>query len=226
MSKSGSRYGRRSNWFKIHCLLQEQANNNNNNNNNSQQTMLQNAVMYQNALQSFLPTPNKLPRLDSKKQGSIEELRSTPDSAASSIEDDSAIFLRNTELSSSPSPKSPFSEKEFLHFAQQRNSSPSLSPGSQLFLQQRLLYPLPFSAIKPAGLSPKSSPTTLDHLRLFGGRSHDFLNVPSLAGVAEDQNEPIDLSVKAKSEPIKTEDGKISIKSPLDLTKSEIPQQG
>ncbi|XP_043479527.1 hormone receptor 4-like isoform X2 [Leptopilina heterotoma] len=59
MSKSGSRYGRRSNWFKIHCLLQEQAhqplsrfkdqkalyekpfssldaaNNNNNNNNNT-----------------------------------------------------------------------------------------------------------------------------------------------------------------------------------------------
>ncbi|XP_018895849.2 knirps-related protein [Bemisia tabaci] len=37
MSKSGSRYGRRSNWFKIHCLLQEQqqqsmSNNNNNNN--------------------------------------------------------------------------------------------------------------------------------------------------------------------------------------------------
>ncbi|KAF4527675.1 hypothetical protein B566_EDAN016035, partial [Ephemera danica] len=30
MSKSGSRYGRRSNWFKIHCLLQEQSNNNNN----------------------------------------------------------------------------------------------------------------------------------------------------------------------------------------------------
>lgn len=60
MSKSGSRYGRRSNWFKIHCLLQEQsqvqtrlikdpksayekafgsldaANNNNNNNNNTE----------------------------------------------------------------------------------------------------------------------------------------------------------------------------------------------
>ena len=25
MSKSGSRYGRRSNWFKLHCLMQEQA---------------------------------------------------------------------------------------------------------------------------------------------------------------------------------------------------------
>ncbi|XP_043284452.1 nuclear receptor subfamily 1 group D member 1-like [Venturia canescens] len=60
MSKSGSRYGRRSNWFKIHCLLQEQSHQaqarfkepkssfekvlnsldaaNNNNNNNSNQT--------------------------------------------------------------------------------------------------------------------------------------------------------------------------------------------
>jgi len=31
MSKSGSRYGRRSNWFKIHCLLSAQAQGNNNN---------------------------------------------------------------------------------------------------------------------------------------------------------------------------------------------------
>lgn len=31
MSKSGSRYGRRSNWFKIHCLLQEQQQKNTNN---------------------------------------------------------------------------------------------------------------------------------------------------------------------------------------------------
>ncbi|XP_022173226.1 protein embryonic gonad-like [Myzus persicae] len=42
MSKSGSRYGRRSNWFKIHCLLQEQQqqhhqNHNNNNNQHHQQ---------------------------------------------------------------------------------------------------------------------------------------------------------------------------------------------
>lgn len=32
MSKSGSRYGRRSNWFKIHCLLQEQNNSGGNQN--------------------------------------------------------------------------------------------------------------------------------------------------------------------------------------------------
>lgn len=36
MSKSGSRYGRRSNWFKIHCLLQEQQTQHHNNNGNSQ----------------------------------------------------------------------------------------------------------------------------------------------------------------------------------------------
>lgn len=35
MSKSGSRYGRRSNWFKIHCLLQEQQQNKANNNNST-----------------------------------------------------------------------------------------------------------------------------------------------------------------------------------------------
>ncbi|CAK9802087.1 Protein embryonic gonad [Anthophora quadrimaculata] len=69
MSKSGSRYGRRSNWFKIHCLLQEQshqaqtrlikdpksayekafgsldvANNNNNNNENTGTTSAANVV--------------------------------------------------------------------------------------------------------------------------------------------------------------------------------------
>ncbi|RZF48217.1 hypothetical protein LSTR_LSTR006184 [Laodelphax striatellus] len=35
MSKSGSRYGRRSNWFKIHCLLQEQQQNQQKNNGGS-----------------------------------------------------------------------------------------------------------------------------------------------------------------------------------------------
>ncbi|KAF4524842.1 hypothetical protein B566_EDAN014134, partial [Ephemera danica] len=221
MSKSGSRYGRRSNWFKIHCLLQEQANNNNNT--TSSQTMLQNAVLYQNALQNFLPTPNKLPRLESKINGSIDELRSTPDSGASSLDEESTSFLR-TASSTSPSPKSsPFSDKEF--FPQR-----SLSPGNPLFLQQRLYYASAFAAIKP-GLSPKP-----DHLRLFGGRSHDFLNIPALGGLAEDQDEPIDLSIKTTTTKVIKEEKKISdhnetsiLKipppSPLDLTKQEVPAQ-
>lgn len=39
MSKSGSRYGRRSNWFKIHCLLQEQQQQQQASMNNLQQSM-------------------------------------------------------------------------------------------------------------------------------------------------------------------------------------------
>ncbi|XP_053680747.1 protein embryonic gonad [Anopheles nili] len=52
MSKSGSRYGRRSNWFKIHCLLQEQqqqqktSNANNNNSNTTSNENSSNSISY------------------------------------------------------------------------------------------------------------------------------------------------------------------------------------
>lgn len=49
MSKSGSRYGRRSNWFKIHCLLQEQK---------QQQPQLQNEIA---ELPSSIRPPQKTP---------------------------------------------------------------------------------------------------------------------------------------------------------------------
>lgn len=51
MSKSGSRYGRRSNWFKIHCLLQEQ---------NSNQNAPPGASPFTtNFLPNYLPTQNQ-----------------------------------------------------------------------------------------------------------------------------------------------------------------------
>ncbi|XP_058810301.1 zygotic gap protein knirps-like [Phymastichus coffea] len=49
MSKSGSRYGRRSNWFKIHCLLQEQTNS------GSSATGLQSSHFPASFLPNFLP---------------------------------------------------------------------------------------------------------------------------------------------------------------------------
>lgn len=79
MSKSGSRYGRRSNWFKIHCLLQEQSNqvqtrmkapkppyekgfgspldvvNNNNNNNNNVTSNNNNSIMNSSSYHERLP---------------------------------------------------------------------------------------------------------------------------------------------------------------------------
>ncbi|KAG9430830.1 knirps-related protein [Apis mellifera carnica] len=50
MSKSGSRYGRRSNWFKIHCLLQEQ-----------QQQQQQQQQHYQQTLSNQPLTPQRKP---------------------------------------------------------------------------------------------------------------------------------------------------------------------
>uniref|UniRef100_A0A182PAT9 Nuclear receptor domain-containing protein n=1 Tax=Anopheles epiroticus TaxID=199890 RepID=A0A182PAT9_9DIPT len=61
MSKSGSRYGRRSNWFKIHCLLQEQqhqqqqqksCNNNNNTSNSNNNNATMNSTSNENSSNS------------------------------------------------------------------------------------------------------------------------------------------------------------------------------
>jgi Zinc finger, C4 type (two domains) len=222
MSKSGSRYGRRSNWFKIHCLLQEQANNNNTQPALSPSSFLQSAVLYQNALQSYFPSPNKVQRLDEGgvtklKQGSVEDMRSTPDSAASSMMDEeSAAF------SKSPSPSN--SERDLpLHSSPLPNNSPS--PSHIFPATQRMFSPF---------LKPVSAPSTKD-ARLYGGRlaGHDFLNI-SLGGIAEDhqQDEPIDLSVKGSleiafkvkqeqtdscSEPVQV--AKATLAAPLDLSK-------
>ena len=60
MSKSGSRYGRRSNWFKIHCLLQEQQQHksNNNNNNNSSNNNNNNNINTYNGNNNISSSPN------------------------------------------------------------------------------------------------------------------------------------------------------------------------
>jgi hypothetical protein len=221
MSKSGSRYGRRSNWFKIHCLLQEQANNNNTQPALSPSSFLQSAVLYQNALQNYLPSPNKVQRLDEGgatklKQGSVEDMRSTPDSAASSMMDE-----ESAAYSKSPSP-SATSERD-LPLLSRTSPLPNNSPSpSHMF--PRLFSPF----LKPV-TKLVTAPTTND-LRLYGGRisGQDFLNI-SLAGIAEDhqQDEPIDLSVKGslevsfKVKEEKTESEPLVTKTaaPLDLSK-------
>ncbi|XP_059489023.1 nuclear receptor subfamily 1 group D member 2-like isoform X2 [Neocloeon triangulifer] len=175
MSKSGSRYGRRSNWFKIHCLLQEQANNNNQQPALSPQSLLQNAVMYQNALQTYLPPSKRTD--DILKQGSVDDVRSTPDSL---MDDDQ-------QFSKSPSPSS--------------SNDKSPSP---------LFPPLLFSPfLRPAAAAAATS----DHLRLLAPHP-DLLS--TLAGVAEGQDEPIDLSVKSVVLTKKEEATKVT---PLDLSK-------
>jgi len=218
MSKSGSRYGRRSNWFKIHCLLQEQANNNNTQPALSPSSFLQSAVLYQNALQSYFPSPHKVQRLDEGgvtklKQGSVEDMRSTPDSAASSS-------IMDETFSKSPSPSS-----SDPHHSSPLPTTNSPSPSHIFPPTQRIFSPF---------LKPVSAPAANKEARLFGGRlaGHDFLQV-ALAGIAEDhqQDEPIDLSVKGSLEiafKVKQEQtdacepvqlAKATLAAPLDLSK-------
>ncbi|XP_014205148.1 knirps-related protein-like [Copidosoma floridanum] len=76
MSKSGSRYGRRSNWFKIHCLLQEQTNNNNNINNNNSSSQSPGGLPGSHFGASFLP--GFLPGLQAQQAGLLGGYAAVP----------------------------------------------------------------------------------------------------------------------------------------------------
>lgn len=155
MSKSGSRYGRRSNWFKIHCLLQAQGSN------ESNQGLLgsNGSGMYPGlfhhsqllASDKFLQARlNGFHQIGHKSEIKSEENRhsSTDDSGGSSMEDAeeessrSASALSYFRPPSSHQTPSPFSEKDFLN--SQRNHKLSLT--------------LPTSPIGGSSNSPFSSP--------------------------------------------------------------------
>lgn len=94
MSKSGSRYGRRSNWFKIHCLLQEQ------------QQQAANSL----AASSIRPPPF-LPLFRTQTLSS-DTKSSASDSGASS--GDPEEDTRSPSAFSRKPPSSPLSERDFI----------------------------------------------------------------------------------------------------------------
>lgn len=120
MSKSGSRYGRRSNWFKIHCLLQEQQNKANNNsisqngnnvgsNNSSPSLGQQHPTGNANILPNDFISSNFLANLysnynnnnnGSSKSQEIKRVSSPSDSGASSAdpEESNLKFHNNNNL--------------------------------------------------------------------------------------------------------------------------------
>lgn len=121
MSKSGSRYGRRSNWFKIHCLLQEQQNKANNNSishngnnvgsNNSSPNPSQHQTSNTNILPNDFISSHFLANLynnynnnnnGTTKSQEIKRVSSPSDSGASSadLEENSLKFHNNNNLSS------------------------------------------------------------------------------------------------------------------------------
>ncbi|CAK1550917.1 unnamed protein product [Leptosia nina] len=247
MSKSGSRYGRRSNWFKIHCLLQEQ-----------QQQHIQHLQTNKSAPTfnasinpSFLPT-NLLPAAalaeyykNSEKTGYTEDVTrqsvSPSDSGASSADPEDDNSSRSTSgLSIFRPASSPSSDKDIrLHAIRNQNKDvrrkkPSLAPFG--------LSP-PMSA---ASFTPRSvpfMPSPIGQLRQIPAMSWQgrnggdlLLHSPAVAGIAVEQDQPIDLSIKStavlfrspKNEEVSDSEPELSIdlntdskdmmKNPLDLS--------
>lgn len=184
MSKSGSRYGRRSNWFKIHCLLQEQ-----------QQQAGANIAAAASLLR---PHPYLAPlfhnRTPQHRTVSRETKSSESDSGASSAdpEDES----RSSRSYSYVKPRDEcFSMKNV----------PSPASDSECFDRRKFI-----SAIVNA---PSVSPSSLPSISPVGNFSKWLPSFPALndplmwrdlwakgpfthAATAPDQVEPIDLSMK------------------------------
>lgn len=254
MSKSGSRYGRRSNWFKIHCLLQEQ---------NASGVSPNPSLGYQGFFNpsQFLASDKYLQaRLNGLPQGEKKEKQeerhsTSEDSRASSVDDAeeetssrSASALSYLRPPSSHQTPSPFSEKEFSGSSQKTNhSAPKISPlgvpansspfPSPLFGPHYLPSPIrpthSFSATRP-GLTPAPGgliylDTTPWPTRTGGGDL--LLCSPAPGGIPLEQEQPIDLSVKSTSAQMELKlpvsSSPDSVKqpvTPLDLTNKRPPE--
>ncbi|XP_060535562.1 probable nuclear hormone receptor HR3 isoform X2 [Cylas formicarius] len=232
MSKSGSRYGRRSNWFKIHCLLQQQQ---------QQQVQQQNQQQVDINLAAaaglFRPNPYLSPLFSrnhhhhhhhpaSTSVGVRETSASESDSGASSADPDDE--MRSTSALSYLRPSaSPLSDRvsDTECFTKRKtrislNNPASISPASLPSISPSSLavtnrwFPPPFP--------PIGDPAIWREIWLRGQ--------PTVAAQAPDQDQPIDLSVKqatmiedAGNED--SEDGNIDVEGddvvksvPLDLT--------
>ncbi|XP_059050719.1 protein embryonic gonad-like [Achroia grisella] len=211
MSKSGSRYGRRSNWFKIHCLLQEQQQQQINHLQTNKSPPTFNSSMNP----SFLPT-NLLPAAalaeyykNSEKNHYTEDITrqsvSPSDSGASSADPEDDNSSRSTSgLSIFRPTSSPCSEKD-VRLQAIRNQNKDVRKRKSSTMP-------PSSPFGPVSASPSFSPrpflsTNMNMMRSVppaitnwqnrnnGGET--LLHSPAVAGVAIEQDQPIDLSIKS-----------------------------
>ncbi|XP_042875845.1 zygotic gap protein knirps-like [Penaeus japonicus] len=186
MSKSGSRYGRRSNWFKIHCLLQEQVSLTSPTEHTSPGTLaVQEAKRALQGLTSQGPSPaqdsprkagdaEEEPRVILKEEDRDSPALSSPESQASDNSLESPLDPRRPPAAFQLYPKlgalSPF----FLH-AGTALGSPS-SPYSRLPLYP-YLYPVLSRQAEttPVSSPPVSSPSpSLSHAHTHSpGSAHE-----------------------------------------------------
>lgn len=225
MSKSGSRYGRRSNWFKIHCLLQEQQNKANNNNSSAGQQNMPPSNTQPNILPNDFISSHFLANLYSNFNNNNKEIKrvsSPSDSGASSADETSLKFnnnnnnnitksknLNTVKTEKIPSNSSPRPNDGYVSPVISRKISSSSSSSNPI----KPMSPfLPFTLHQHHhhhSLSPSMSSRTPNTPELF------MLSLPQISltaspmqrhttngsnyNVIEDsvQNEPIDLSVKS-----------------------------
>ncbi|KAF0303977.1 Protein embryonic gonad [Amphibalanus amphitrite] len=197
MSKSGSRYGRRSNWFKIHCLMQEQAH----------QVMDGNQSMHNgNGFNGFSAGLSPIKSGDSAeptepppatKCSPPPSEASNPAKSPSSDTSDSKPPLGRFHPYGSALPPQLFYDKAFLSpLAASLPFSPfaSLQTPYPLFpaaYQQKLLFP---QSYLPAQLSE------LYQKKAAMATSPPKMASPTAAADAPEQDTPIDLSTRGVTE--------------------------
>lgn len=287
MSKSGSRYGRRSNWFKIHCLLQQQQSQTQGSSPSPTTAFYPGAFLHSPFLGAAAHHPpgladypglmhadvkeevaraeraERLQELSERAAKSERSASSHSEYSSSGENDNDSSRSPNTFLRppSSHQTPSPFSEPELLgaRMKLEVRSPPSpLGPASfttpplpgQVASPRVLFPPLPLPGV-PGVARPGLAPTLMFLDPSCPPRAGGDLALasPALGGLAEDQDQPMDLSVKGTSMSARTspspphspaavtklpeglaqDDTKDSKECVLDLTSkrgSEVPQSG
>ncbi|KAJ8926462.1 hypothetical protein NQ314_021253 [Rhamnusium bicolor] len=186
MSKSGSRYGRRSNWFKIHCLLQEQQH--------------QQQAGMNNMQQHTIKPPQKTPPLHHPPLSmSLLGVGSFPPPLLhlpKTKEELMLLGLDDYKHSASPNVSSPESHNSDssveVSDARRLPLFPGLLPPTFL-PPPGLLFPHSYSSLYSGLLQPTLFCSHSDHRRPKKLRPP----VPAASPIQED---PIDLSMKTNSE--------------------------
>lgn len=196
MSKSGSRYGRRSNWFKIHCLLQEQ----------QQQAMHNTGMMAAN----FLRTHPYLSMFQNPLPNVIDSKNSESDSASSTDLEEEMKFS-NSFAGNNSSFSLPESSYRNLN-----HSTTKISPSSDSECFSNRTIPTTHSSspaslpslpsVSPSGIPPGiklANPLLIPPLQnspILGSWRNLWLKGPMLLKrepeLVISQDQPIDLSVK------------------------------
>ncbi|XP_018335968.1 protein embryonic gonad-like [Agrilus planipennis] len=205
MSKSGSRYGRRSNWFKIHCLLQQQQQQQQHQHHQLQHQHQQHQQhQHHQHLQQAASTGLLIPGL--MRPHYIPPLsNSAPPAEAKSPESDSGASSADTDddvrsasaLSYFHQVGSPLSDRSSVS----NKKVPSAGSESMCFAGSGLQNKFPLvSSFVPSVVPNPVLPLWFPPLQTFGDNSlwKDFwLRSPlTVAEPAPEQDQPIDLSVK------------------------------